>query len=219
MQTSVKKHFLTIVTILTVFTAGIIVGCTSNDHSTAGANQTSNKVTTVPDNLKGVHSFQSVGSIDVAFSPAGGITNMITDELASAKKTIHVQAYSFTSTDIVTALINAKKRGVDVRIIIDKSNVSDSDKANSRNQKEKALLDSIVDSGILLKVDNDFQIAHSKIMIIDGLDVITGSFNFSYSAEHNNAENCLILHSNKKLAEIYETNWQWRWDATDNYTK
>jgi phosphatidylserine/phosphatidylglycerophosphate/cardiolipin synthase-like enzyme len=219
MQTLVKKTFLTGVAIFTIFTAGIIIGCTSNEHSNAGANQNTRKVDTVPDNLKGIHSFQAVGSVDAAFSPTGGITNMITNELATAKNTIHVQAYSFTSTEIITALINAKKRGVDVRIIIDKSNVSSEDKANSRSQKERVLLDSIVDSGILLKVDRNFQIAHSKIIIIDGLDVITGSFNFSYSAEHNNSENCLILHNNKKLAEIYEANWQWRWDATDNYIK
>jgi len=176
-------------------------------------------VAVMPDSLKGVHSFQSTASTDVAFSPAGGITKMIVNEIANAKHSIQVQAYSFTSPEIVNALIDAKQRDVDVRIIIDKSNVAGINKGTPRSKKEKLLLDSIVDSGIPLKVDNDFQIAHSKIMIIDGIDIITGSFNFTYSAEHNNAENCLIIHNNNQLAEQYMLNWQWRWDSTQAYCK
>ena len=219
MQHSFKKYSVITAAVLIVFTTGFIVGCTSKEQSTAGAQTAQHASAIMPNNLKGVHTFQSTGSVDVAFSPAGGITNMIVSELAKANKSIQIQAYSFTSPEIIKALIDAKKRGVDVRIIIDKSNVAGEDKDSPRSQKEKDLLRSIVDNGIPLKVDSDFQIAHSKIMIVDSTDVITGSFNFSYSAEHNNAENCLILHGNKQLAEEYMQNWQWRWDATENYSK
>ncbi|MBP2649823.1 MAG: phospholipase D/transphosphatidylase [Firmicutes bacterium] len=217
MSSLTKKYLLTTLAIFIVFSAGVIVGCSKDQFKTSQA-QPSHKVDTMPDNLKGVHTVPAVGSIDVAFSPEGGITNMLIGELNAAKKTIHVQAYSFTSNEIIKALIDAKKRGVDVKIIIDKSN-ADENNDSSNSKKEKARLDSIVDSGIPLKIDRGFQIAHSKIMIIDGVDVITGSFNFSAAAEHSNAENCLIIHDNTKLADTYEANWQWRWNSTDAYTK
>jgi phosphatidylserine/phosphatidylglycerophosphate/cardiolipin synthase-like enzyme len=197
---------------------GFMAGCMSKRPVTSAEskNEMGTKVV-MPEDLKGVHTVPATGTIDVAFSPAGGITGMVTNQIQNAKKSIQIQAYSFTSAEIIHALIAAKKRGVDVRIIIDKSNVNGED--TSRGQKEKELLDSLVDAGVPIKVDYDFQIAHSKIMIIDGLDVITGSFNFTYSAEHNNAENCLVIHGNKQLADTYVKNWQWRWDATKQYNK
>ena len=211
------KIFTITLVVFIALVVGFVAGCTSKSPITSAENKNVQHV--VPDNIKGVHTMPAVGTIDVAFSPAGGITGMITKEINNAKTSIQMQAYSFTSTEIINALISAKKRGLDVRIIIDKSNVTGDDKDNPRGQKEKELLSSIVNSGILMKVDYDFQIAHSKIMIIDGIDVITGSFNFTYSAEHNNAENCLILHGNKQLADQYIQNWQWRWDATKPYGK
>jgi len=216
MSNSIKKHSIITAVLLIVFVSGIIVGCAGNNLSTS-AKGSQHATAVMPEQLKGVHTIPATGSVDVAFSPEGGITAMIVGELSKASKSIQIQAYSFTSADIVKALIDAKKRGVDVRIIIDKSNVTSENADSAKSQKEKELLKSIVDAGILLKVDSDFQIAHSKIMIVDGTDVITGSFNFTYSAEHNNAENCLIFHGNKQLAEQYMKNWQWRWDATENY--
>ncbi|MBP2653776.1 MAG: phospholipase D/transphosphatidylase [Firmicutes bacterium] len=211
MHYSFKKYLITLIVLLTVFTSGIIIGHT---------NQTSAEQSSaiMPNTLKGIHSVPATGSVDVAFSPAGGITEMITNTIAKANKSVYVQAYSFTSPEIIKALIDAKKRGIDVRIIVDKSNVSGLDKNSSRAKKLRNLYSSLINNAIPLKVDDAFQIAHSKIMIIDGIDVITGSFNFSYSAEHNNAENCLILHGNKQLSDEYMKNWQWRWDATENYS-
>ncbi|MEN6567799.1 MAG: phospholipase D family protein, partial [Veillonellales bacterium] len=208
MRKIMTKYAATTFVILIALLVGFVAGCTTKNPLISAENKNTPRAAVVmPDNIKGVHNIQFAGTIDVAFSPGGGITGMVTNEIANAKKSIQVQAYSFTSTEIIQALISAKKRGVDVRIIIDKSNVTGDDKDNPKEQKEKKLLASIVDSGILMKVDSDFQIAHSKVMIIDGLDVITGSFNFTYSAEHNNAENCLILHGNKQLADEYVKNW------------
>ncbi len=191
-----RKYFLPAITVLLIIIA--VLGCSAA------------KPRSMPADLKGVHTYLATGTVDVAFSPNGGITEMIVNEISNAKQSIQVQAYSFTSPEIIKALISAKKRGVDVKIIIDKSNVTG-------QQKEKALLDSIVAAGIPMKVDSDFQIAHSKIIILDGINVVTGSFNFTNSAEHNNAENCLILHGNKPLADQYVKNWQWRWNETALY--
>lgn len=219
MQKVISKYIIASVMILVIFAAGFIAGCAGKNEKSVAGKMAQHAIALLPDGLKGVHTFPAAGAVDVAFSPAGGITAMVTGEIARAQKSIQVQAYSFTSPEIATALIEAKKRGVDVRIVLDKSNITGDDKDNPRDQKEKELLDSIAASGIGLKVDYDFQIAHNKIMIIDGVDIITGSFNFTKSAEHANAENCLILHGNKQLAAEYAKYWQWRWDATQPYGK
>src|SRR3990167_4602841 len=69
-------------------------------------------------------SINAKGSIEVAFSPNGGVTNLVVMAINQAKQTILVEAYSFTSKDISSALLNAKKRGVVIQIILDKSQVN-----------------------------------------------------------------------------------------------
>ncbi|MGE5581466.1 MAG: phospholipase D family protein [Bacillota bacterium] len=146
----------------------------------------------------------ATGTIEVGFSPQGGITDMIVKELNSAKSSIEVQAYSFTSPPIAKALVDAEKRGVKVRVIVDKS----------QKTEKYSIVTYLTNAGVPVHIDTGFAIAHSKIMIVDQINVITGSFNFTKSAEERNAENCLILRGNKELADLYMKNWQWRWDAT-----
>ncbi len=134
---------------------------------------------------------------EIYFSPHGGATEAIIRELNKAKSTILVQAYSFTSSPIAKALLNAHKRGVKVEVILDKS---------QRTQKYSSAT-FLYNQGIPVKIDAQHAIAHNKIMIIDGETVITGSFNFTKAAEENNAENLLVIHDGK-LAERYTKNWQ-----------
>ena len=55
---------------------------------------------------------------------------------------------------------------------------------------------------------------HHKVIIIDDHTVITGSFNFSRSAEKNNDENIVILR-NAAIAELYLQEWQRIWDSAE----
>jgi phosphatidylserine/phosphatidylglycerophosphate/cardiolipin synthase-like enzyme len=132
----------------------------------------------------------------VYFSPMGGCTDAIVQEISQAKQEILVQAYSFTSKDIAKALVAAHKRGVRTVIILDKSNQS----------KRYSAADFTFNMGIPTYIDAKHAIAHNKVMIIDKETVITGSFNFTKAAEQRNAENLLILYS-KELAERYIDNW------------
>jgi len=69
--------------------------------------------------------FKSTGTVDVYFSPDGGTTAAIVNELNSAKSEILIQAYSFTSVPIAKALIEAKKRGIKIEVVLDKSQRSE----------------------------------------------------------------------------------------------
>jgi phosphatidylserine/phosphatidylglycerophosphate/cardiolipin synthase-like enzyme len=135
--------------------------------------------------------------VKVYFSPKGGCTEAMVREIDQAKTEILVQAYSFTSAPIAKALVNAHKRGVTVLVILDKRQQSE--------QYTSATF--LTNAGILTYIDGSHAIAHNKIMIIDKIKIITGSFNFTKAAEEKNAENVLII-SSKELAMPYLENWQ-----------
>ena len=139
----------------------------------------------------------SAAEVQVFFSPKGGCTEAVVQNLAQAKSNVLVQAYSFTSAPIAKALVDAYKRGVRVQVILDKS---------QRTEKYSAA-DFVKNAGIPTYIDAKHAIAHNKIMIIDGDVVLTGSFNFTKAAEENNAENLLVLHDSS-LAATYTANWQ-----------
>ena len=149
---------------------------------------------------------KAIGSIQVAFSPNNGVTNMVVNAINSAKKSILVEAYSFTSKDIANSLLAAKNRGVAVNIILDKSQVSQQ-YSSSRF---------FANQGFVVKIDNKHAIFHNKVMIIDDHTVITGSFNFTKAAEAKNAENLLILNNNPELAKIYTQDWLSHWQHSIN---
>jgi len=137
------------------------------------------------------------GGWEVYFSPNGGATDAAVREIDKASKTIYVQAYSFTSAPIANALVAAKRRQVDVQVILDKSN---------RGERYSAVT-FLLHAGIPTRIDDAHAIAHNKVMVIDGETVLTGSFNFTRAAEERNAENLLVIHD-PKLASRYFQNWQ-----------
>ena len=63
-----------------------------------------------------------------------------------------------------------------------------------------------IEAGLKPLVDPHHAIAHNKVMVIDGHTVITGSFNFTNQAEHENAENLLVLKHYPDLVAAYRQN-------------
>ncbi len=139
----------------------------------------------------------NAAKIEVYFSPDGGCTEAVVRELNRATETVYVQAYSFTSPPIAKALVDAQKRGLEVAVILDKS-----------QQTEKySEADFLFNSGIPTAIDARHAIAHNKVMILDHAVVITGSFNFTKAAEESNAENLLVIRD-PALAQAYFANWK-----------
>jgi phosphatidylserine/phosphatidylglycerophosphate/cardiolipin synthase-like enzyme len=143
----------------------------------------------------------------VYFSPHGGCTDAIVAELAAAKRTVRMQAYSMTSAPIAKALVDAAKRGVDVQVILDRSNV---------RQGQYSSATFLAHEGIATTIDAKHQIAHNKVIVVDGVVVLTGSFNFTKQAENANAENLLVLRD-RQLATAYEANWKTHHDHAEAF--
>lgn len=127
-------------------------------------------------------------------------------EINKAQKTLQVQAYNFTEQNIIGAIVKAKARGVAVTVLIDKISPS--------QQCEGA--DPVRNAGIPTFVDHKPKIAHNKVMVIDGATTLTGSFNWSSSAEHSNAENLVVLRS-PGIAALYAENFQRRLSESTPY--
>ncbi len=135
--------------------------------------------------------------VSLYFSPRGGGQQAIVDALGQAKESVYMQAYSFTSAPIAKALVDAAKRGVKVEAILDKG-------------QRKATYTGATflrNEGIPVYIDASHAIAHNKVMVIDGVTVVTGSFNFTKAAEERNAENLLIIRD-PGLARLYMANWE-----------
>lgn len=150
---------------------------------------------------------QAAPQIQVCFTPVRpGACDPLTEivnTLGSARKDVMVQAYVITARHIVSALIAAHRRGVDVRVILDRKELQG-------DRDEVYGVDRLIRAGISVMVDEGVRgIAHNKVMIVDGRTVITGSYNFTWSAEHKNAENLLVIHDPSIAAE-YAKNWKIR---------
>lgn len=166
---------------------------------TAQDTMQSSTVTTTP--------FATNTSYAVCFTPGQDCEGLIVQEINHAQKSILLQAYVFTSTPIAKALTQAKQRGVDVRAILDKS---------QRTGKYTGAT-FLRHAGIPLMIDEQAAIAHSKVLIFDQQSVLTGSFNFTKSAQQRNAENLIIIKGDSNLVRAYTENWNSRWQVSVSY--
>ena len=152
--------------------------------------------------ISNANTFSPKASYQVCFTPQGNCTYKIVNEIKKARHSILVEAYSFTSRPIIKTLASAKYRGIDVKMLLDKSLIINADKYYSP-------IPYFQKNGIWMRIDYIPSIAHNKVIIIDNNTVITGSFNFTSSAQKYNAENVLIIHD-YKLAQKYIENWYQR---------
>ena len=142
---------------------------------------------------------------DLGFSPGGTALLAVTNAIGSAKQTVAVAAYEFTSAEVAQALADAVLRGVKVWVVLDA-------KASHEKYSQAAFL---VSHGVEVRTDGHYVIFHDKFLIVDRSTVETGSFNYTTSADRRNAENALVLRGVPDLAEAYLQEWTRLWDEAD----
>jgi len=146
-------------------------------------------------------------SIEVGFSPNGGAQELILKAIATAKSSIHVLAYSFTSKPVASALLVAHKRGVKIYVVVDKS---------QRTEKYTSAT-FLANQGIPVRIDAKHSIQHNKVLIIDQQHIQTGSYNYSSAADRSNAENAIVIWANPQLAQLYLVDWMKHWEHAEAY--
>ncbi|MDG3444617.1 phospholipase D-like domain-containing protein [Nitrospirillum amazonense] len=129
----------------------------------------------------------SAGQVaSVCFEPGGACEDVIVHEITGARRQVLVQAFSFTSRPIGSALVAAWRRGVDVRLIVD----------GEQYAQHGAEAQWCARQGVTVAIDappGRYAHAHDKVMIIDGTRVITGSYNPTAHASDVNVENLVVL--------------------------
>ena len=140
--------------------------------------------------------------LDVLFSPTGGCEDAVLYWIDRANVSIHILIYSFTLDSIGDALVDAHERGILIQVVFEEQQISQ----YSEYQKLK-------DAGITVRNDTNPNLMHDKVMIVDGIIILTGSFNWSNNGESNNNENLIVIKSTY-VATVYEGEFAKIWDQS-----
>lgn len=130
--------------------------------------------------------------VEVYFSPEGGAEERLLARLEAAQHSINFLAFSYTSQPIAAAMADAVRRGVRVQGVMEAKNAAGLG----------AQLGTLRNGGADVLEDGNCYALHHKVIVIDERTVITGSYNFTGSAEHSNDENMIIV-DDANLARAY----------------
>lgn len=146
---------------------------------------------------------EPTSQIKVLFSPQDNCAQEIVSAIDNARSYVYAAMYYFTSRPIAQALVKAKDRGVDVKVCLDE------EQPHYEYTKSKFL----ENKGVNIRLISGSGIMHNKFCIIDDYITITGSYNWTVSADLKNDENVLIIKS-RELARIYREQFDKFWDGT-----
>ncbi len=125
--------------------------------------------------------------LEIYFSPDDKVASHILEILNDAQESIYFMAYTITSNDIGNAIIQRSQNGITV------TGVMDEDQVNTGQGSE---YDLFMQMGLGVWQDGNLKgLMHHKVFIIDEKIIITGSYNFTASAEEENDENVVIIFS------------------------
>ena len=154
----------------------------------------------------------SEGTTEIGFSPDQGALDLVLKTINSANTSLDVMAYSFTSAEVTRALLQAKRRNVQIRVLVD---YDQNFKTTSR--KTVSALSSLVTAGVQVKSIDAYAIFHDKVIIADHQHVQTGSFNYSQAAAKKNSENVIVLWHAKKVAAEYDRHFARNWQLATTF--
>jgi phosphatidylserine/phosphatidylglycerophosphate/cardiolipin synthase-like enzyme len=144
-----------------------------------------------------VASVTSGAAVAVCFSPEEDCTAFAVHAIDAAERQILVTSYALTTgSGIVDALIRAKQRGVDVKLIADKTTPCE----------RRSGIDPLARAGVPIWIDRSVRIAHAKAMVIDDAVTLMGSMNLTAIGAHNSED--LNLIASPTVAAAHATHWQ-----------
>ena len=161
---------------------------------------------TASDSSAGTSAKADESRVAVGFTP-GNAESMVAHTIGRARRTIRVAAYSLPSKPIAKALVAAHYRGVDVQVVLDKS------QRHARYSSATFL----ANTRLPVRIDSHYAIMHNNFMVIDGVTVQAGSFNYTRSAHLPNAENVVVLNNMPAVANAYSGEWQRLWKESTVY--
>lgn len=141
------------------------------------------------------------GYFNIYFSPNGGAADYIIKFIDKTHKTLDIAVYSFTHDKIAEAVIRAKNRGVEIRILTD-----------ALQAKGSGSDDELMEiAGVSIRRDTQSGLMHHKFAISDSKAIGLGSFNWSVNADTRNMENwnvCRIKYVIQTYQQEFEKLWE-----------
>jgi len=147
----------------------------------------------------------SLAKTEVYFSLSDNPQKAIIRNINQAQAFINIAMYIFTDKEIALPLINAQKRGVKVRVYLDKSQIESSYSVSRF----------LVQRGIKTRISTNNYIMHHKFAIIDSRILLTGSYNWTFSANHRKDENLMVI-DDPEIIEIFQNQFVNLW--TNKYS-
>lgn len=178
------------------------VTATLTRMQTITSNLTNTRATTVTVVTTSTTFLSGTGQTEICFTPKGGCADKLITLIDQSKQSIHILMYTFTNSEITKALIRAKSKAVDIKVVLDEQ----------QSTVQGSQFTALKTAGISVKIDKRGGLMHNKVAIIDQTTVISGSYNWSDAAENTNRENMIIMR-NSNLASTYESNFQSIWNA------
>lgn len=156
-------------------------------------------------------SFNGLSLKSVQFSRTDRIPASLVAAIDRTEKTLLLALYDLRLSDVAEALLRAKARGVDIRLVYDEGHAKAA--APDGSAGPSAEYQALVDAGVpvrLLKGGGSFGIMHHKYAIFDGKLLMTGSFNWTNAADERNFENAEFK-TDRALIDGFARNWKWMW--------
>jgi len=150
----------------------------------------------------------ALAEVEVRFSPYGGCDREILRLAQNAQKQLDAACHSLTLAPVADALIAAKQRGVNVRVIFDKSRASQPD---SQTAKLHA-------AGIPIKVNAHRGLMHHMFLVADAKHAATGSFDWTQDAVRQNDENLVVFRDEPRLATAFALQFDKMWADTKRFS-
>jgi phosphatidylserine/phosphatidylglycerophosphate/cardiolipin synthase-like enzyme len=142
---------------------------------------------------------------NVCFSPSNCCENNIVELINKSNETIDIAIYSFTNEKIYESLLNAKNRGIAIRIVADKT----------QSKGRSSLIPKLQEQGFDIRIKKKVKIEHNKFGVFDKNMIITGSYNWTTAATKSNSENCM-LDKRKTRVSSYDKRFNELWDMYED---
>jgi phosphatidylserine/phosphatidylglycerophosphate/cardiolipin synthase-like enzyme len=159
---------------------------------------------------------------EVVFTPNDKAADKLIGLVNNAKKSVWITQYDFQYYPLGMALIDAYKRGVDVRLI-SQAYFDEVDNEKKNHGKPYKVMNRLVRNNVPVRIaipinGHKFNI-HNKYMIVDGKILQAGSLNFTWKGIHDNYEDFLIIRDNPELISIFVNHYTKLWEKTAEYKR
>ena len=142
----------------------------------------------------------TLAKTEVYFSLYDNPQKEIIKNINQAQAFINIAMYTFTDQEIVLPLTNAQKRGVKIRVYLDRSQI----------ESTYSISRLLVQKGLKVRISTNNYIMHNKFAIIDNRLLLTGSYNWTASANIRNDENLMVIDDPEVIAR-YQNQFEKLW--------